>query len=164
MKQVTGAAASSKRMSIECMPFLLWRFSNDAWKFDDDPVSALANNADMFLWSRVCVCVCKRTCMYMCVFFPFVRVRQCVLFEGSFRRCRSSVFWWKWPRLSCVRVGFCFGCRLLLPPRCCVRALCWIFRSAFGFSAVGEGVQEIVKIHNEDDWHNNATQMTHGGL
>lgn len=114
---------------------LLWRFSDDSLKFvNNSSVLAFANNADMRMCSWVCVCVSVWACVGALVFF--VRVRKCVLLERSFRQCRSSAFWMICRPLSCIYVALSFCCCLPLPPRCRLRALCWIFQSALGSFAV----------------------------
>lgn len=74
MKQVTGAAASSKRMSIECMPFFtmeVFRWCLKIWWW-----SSLSFSKQCWYVS-VKPCVCKRTCMYL---FISVCVCMCVFF------------------------------------------------------------------------------------
>lgn len=135
MKQVTGATASSKRMSIECMPFFtmeVFRWCLKIWQW-----SSLSFSKQCWCVSvKPCVCVCKRTCMYVCVFFSFCesapvcalrRILQalpefCVLVEmAPAQLCSCGLLFWLSPpsASSLLREGFVLNFPVCVWLLCC---------------------------------------------
>lgn len=104
MKQVTGAVASSKRTSRMHAIFYYGAFQMM-------PANLLMIQSQLL--QTMLICFCEAECVRACVCFPFVRMCQCVLFVGSFRRCRSSAFRRKTPSAHLCWCGSLF---LLLPP------------------------------------------------